>query len=177
MHRLFVAIQPPPALRDALRILMGGVANARWQDDEQLHLTLRFIGEVDRHRAEDIAAALGRIHQPRFALSLDRIGHFERKGRIEALWVGVAPHEPLHALHNKIDRALQGVGVPPEERSYLPHVTIARFGRHGGGPINAFLEGAIVPAVSASISEFRLYESTLGQQGSHYSVVTRYPLD
>ena len=62
MHRLFVAIRPPAEIRRALTALMGGVAGARWQDDDQLHLTLRFIGEVDHHRAEDIAAALGGLH-------------------------------------------------------------------------------------------------------------------
>ena len=61
MHRLFVALEPPAAIRHQLLDLMGGIANARWQTEAQLHLTLRFIGEVDRHRAEDVAAALGRI--------------------------------------------------------------------------------------------------------------------
>ena len=64
MHRLFVALRPPPAIRARLLAAMGGVPGARWQDDDQLHLTLRFIGEVDRPVAEDIAAALGTIHAP-----------------------------------------------------------------------------------------------------------------
>src|SRR3546814_10503522 len=61
MHRLFVAIRPPAAIRKALLSIMGGVEGARWQSDDQLHLTLRFIGEVDRHRADDIAAALATV--------------------------------------------------------------------------------------------------------------------
>ena len=64
MVRLFVALRPPPAIRDMLADAMDGVPQARWQDDEQLHLTLRFIGEVDRPVAEDIAAALGQVHAP-----------------------------------------------------------------------------------------------------------------
>src|SRR3546814_1491418 len=68
MHRLFVALEPPAAVRHQLLDLMGGIANARWQTEAQLHLTLRFIGEVDRHRAEDVAAALGGIHHRRFEI-------------------------------------------------------------------------------------------------------------
>src|SRR5687768_8380838 len=62
MHRLFVGLRPPPAIRARLLALMGGVTGARWQDDSQLHLTLRFIGEVERPRAEDIATALSNVH-------------------------------------------------------------------------------------------------------------------
>src|SRR3546814_10296472 len=61
MHRLFVAIRPPPAIRVRLLGLMHGIAGARWQDDDQLHLTLRFVGEVDRPQADDLADALGHI--------------------------------------------------------------------------------------------------------------------
>ncbi len=162
-------------MRDILLAHMGGVANARWQTDDQLHLTLRFIGEVDRHQGEDIAAALGGVHHPRFTITLDRIGQFDRKGRIDALWVGVTPQEPLHILHNKVDRALTRVGVAPETRSYLPHITLARLGRLAGG-IDSFVEGPAVPAVSAEIGEFCLYESTLGHEGAIYTIIARYPL-
>lgn len=175
MHRLFVALRPPAALRDALLTMMGGVANARWQTADQLHLTLRFIGEVDRHQAEDIAAALGSVHHPAFTLTLEGTGQFDRKGRTDTLWVGVGPQEPVRLLHNKIDRALQRVGVAPESRAFLPHITIARFGRSGGA-VGGFMEAGAVPAVSAPISEFCLYESVLGSAGSTYTIIARYPL-
>ena len=61
MHRLFVAIRPPEDIRDLLIDARDDGADFRWQDDEQLHLTLRFVGEVDRPTAEDLAAALGSI--------------------------------------------------------------------------------------------------------------------
>jgi len=175
MHRLFVALKPPPAIRDALLTMMGGVLHARWQTADQLHLTLRFIGEVDRHQAEDIAAALGSVHHPTFALTLDGVGQFARKGRIDTLWVGASPQEPLKLLHNKIDRALQRVGVVPESRAYLPHFTIARFGRNAGD-VTRFLETMSPPPVSAEIAEFCLYESSLGSEGAIYSIIARYPL-
>ena len=176
MHRLFVALRPPRAMRDALLAMMGGVLHARWQTADQLHLTLRFVGEVDRHQAEDVAAALGSVHHPPFALTLDGVGEFDRKGRTDTLWVGVNPHDPVRLLHNKIDRALQRVGVPPEGRAYLPHITIARFGR-SGGEIGRFMETAAVPAIPAEITEFCLYESQLGSEGPLYTIIARYPLD
>lgn len=176
MHRLFVAIRPPRAMRAALLSAMGGVANARWQSDEQLHLTLRFVGEVDRHTAEDIAAALGTIHHPRFDLALDGIGQFDRKGRLEALWAGVTPHEPLKTLHNKVDQALARVGIPPETRAYLPHITLARFGRDAGPVGGLMARSGGVAGPPEEIDQFCLYESDLSREGSIYTIVDRYPL-
>ena len=79
MLRLFVAIRPPAPVRNRLLAAMGGVAGARWQDDDQLHLTLRFIGDVDGRRAEDIDAALRMVRHPPFDLTLDGSGSFDRR--------------------------------------------------------------------------------------------------
>ena len=176
MHRLFVALRPPRALRALLLDAMGGVPGARWQSDDQLHLTLRFVGEVDRHRAQDIAAALGTIHQRAFAIALDGVGQFDRRGQIDAVWAGVTPHAPLIALHNKVDRALVRIGLPPEGRAYLPHITLARLARGSPGPgcFAATHAGLVSPPVE--IGEFCLYESALGTQGASYAIVARYPL-
>lgn len=175
MHRLFVAIEPPTPIRDTLLACMGGVAGARWQRDDQLHLTLRFIGEVDRHAAGDVAAALGGVHHPQFDLVLGAPGVFDRRGRIDSLWIGVTPYPPVAALHHKVDAALRRAGVPPDTRAYRPHITIARFGREQAGA------AGFVPLVPLAGAEFRvdrfaLYESTLGHDGADYRIVERYPL-
>ena len=175
MFRLFVAIEPPVAVRDALLAQMGGVAGARWQRDDQLHLTLRFIGEVDRHGAHDIVAALGAIHHPAFALTLAGRGSFEHKGRPDALWIGVAPHEPIRALNNKVEQALVRIGLAPETRTFLPHITLARLGR-GTGPIAGFLSAPVLPLPPFPVDGFALYESTLGRDGADYTIVERFRL-
>lgn len=176
MHRLFIAIRPPRLIRDQLLGLMGGVRGARWQSDEQLHLTLRFIGEVDRHRADDLAAALGAIHFPRFEIALDGVGSFGRRGRIDALWAGVAPQDNLKALHNKIDQAAARAGIAPDQRAFLPHITLARLNRQSG-PADLMLEGlAGLTSPLFPVDNFCLYESHLSQEGSHYAIVERYPL-
>jgi 2'-5' RNA ligase len=176
MHRLFVAIRPPPPVRAQLLGLMGGVAGARWQDEEQLHLTLRFIGEVDRHMARDVDAALSSVHHPPFSIALNGLGAFDRRGEPVALWAGVAPQEPLRALHKKVDQALVRVGVEPDRRAYMPHVTLARLPR-GAGPVGSLLEqsGGATSAPFA-VDQFRLYESRFTPDGPLYEVVGLYRL-
>lgn len=176
MHRLFVAIRPPEDIRDQLLDLMEGVSGARWQDDDQLHLTLRFIGEVDRRTTEDIGAALGTVHQPAFDLALSGVGHFGSGGRPHALWAGVQPTEPLAHLHKKIDQALVRIGLEPERRAYRPHVTIARLGRQAA-PIGAFLkQHASLTSASFPVEAIGLYESRLSQAGASYELLMGYPL-
>ena len=174
MHRLFVAIRPPAAIRSLLLGSMQGVRGARWQSDDQLHLTLRFIGEVDRHRANDAAAALGGIHHPAFAIALDGVGQFDKKGQ-GALWAGITPHDQLHILHKKIDQACVRVGIEPETRAYHPHITLARLNR-GSGPIDGFVEtsgGLCSPPFE--VDSFALFESHLTSDGAIYAIVERYP--
>lgn len=155
---------------------MGGVPGARWQDDEQLHLTLRFVGEVDRHLAADIAAALAAIHFPAFDLALSGVGIFDRKGRVDALWAGVAPHDRVGALHRKIDQALTRVGCAPDSRAFTPHITLARFSR-GTGDLGGFLSThAGLDGEPFTVGHFGLFESRLGSEGARYEQIERYPL-
>jgi 2'-5' RNA ligase len=176
MLRLFVAIRPPIAIRERLLAAMGGVAGARWQSDEQLHLTLRFIGEVDRHAARDVDAALGAVHHPRFEVALAGIGAFDRRGEPVALWAGLAPHEPLRLLHNKIDQAVVRAGLEPERRAFVPHITLARLPR-GAGSAQGLLEtsGGLASPPFA-VDEFSLFESGLTPEGPVYTRLERYPL-
>jgi 2'-5' RNA ligase len=176
MHRLFVAIRLPQPVRTQLLDLMGGVAAARWLTDDQLHLTLRFIGEVDRHLARDIDAALSSVHHPGFSIALNGLGAFERRGEPVVLWAGVAPHEPLRALHKKVDQALVRVGVEPDRRAYMPHITLARLPR-GAGPVGSLVErSGGVGGPPFAVDEFRLYESRLTPEGPLYSLIERYSL-
>src|SRR5947199_5146971 len=79
MHRLFIAIRPPEPIRDLLIDAMDDSADFRWQDDEQLHLTLRFVGEVERPLADDLAAALGQVRADPFAVRIEGTGRFEQR--------------------------------------------------------------------------------------------------
>lgn len=176
MRRLFVAIRPPELIRSILLGAMGGISGARWQSEAQLHLTLRFIGEVDRHLAGDIHAALGGVHHGRFEIALSGIGAFDRHGRPEAVWAGVTPHEPLKTLHKKVDQALLRVGIQPEQRAYLPHITLARLNRESG-PVRDMIEdrGGLSSPLFA-VADFALFESDLTPDGAVYTELERYPL-
>ena len=176
-HRLFVALRPPPFVRAALIAAMHGISGARWQVDEQLHLTLRFIGEVDRHRAEDIAAALGALHAPAVVARVVGVSLFERHGRPHMVWAGVEPLAPLAALHRKVDQLLARVGVAPETRAFTPHITLARLNR-GSGAVAPFL--ALQSDLASEVCTFghvTLYDSEMGHGGSRYHPVARYPLE
>lgn len=176
MHRLFVAIRPPHRVRGQLLALMGGVSGARWQSDEQLHLTLRFIGEVDRHAADDIAAVLASIHHPPFEIALSGMGSFDRRGQPTALWAGVTPHAPLKLLHNKVDQACARAGLAPEGRAYHPHITLARLNRGSGPVAEAEAAGARLSSAPFPVDSFGLFESSLTPEGAHYTMVARYAL-
>lgn len=176
MHRLFVAIRPPAPARAALLALMGGVPGARWQDDDQLHLTLRFIGEVERPLADDVALALARVRHAPFALALSGVGLFERKGRRDALWAGVTPRNAVAGLHKRVDQALIRLGLPPEGRAYLPHITLARFGRNAGALDPFVAAHAGLSSAPFVVTHFALFESTLGSEGARYEMVERYAL-
>lgn len=177
MHRLFVAIRPPEPIRARLLAAMGGISGARWQREDQIHLTLRFIGEVDRHRAGDVLAALGAIHHPRFEIAISGIGAFERRGQPDTVWAGVAPHEPLRTLHNKVDQAIARVGIPPDQRAFLPHITLARLKRSSGRVGGLLEQSGGLRSEPFLVDRFALYESKLTPEGAVYTAVETYSLD
>jgi 2'-5' RNA ligase len=177
MHRLFVGLRPPAPIRQRLTVLMGGIPGARWQTDAQLHCTLRFIGEVERPVAEDIAAALGSIHFPQIEAALHGVGAFDdRRGRTNAVWAGLRPHDALATLHRKIDQALIRLGLEPERRAYSPHITLARLGG-AAGPVDRFLaDYAGLTSEPFTFAHFLLFESHLAGEGAIYEPVERYAL-
>lgn len=175
-HRLFVAIRPPEPVIDAMIDTMDGIENARWQDEAQLHLTLRFIGEVDAPLANDIADTLGRVRTAPFELAFRGVGHFERGQRPSAVWAGVAPSPALAALQKKVERAVVSAGAEPETRRFVPHVTLARLNRSCAPPGPWIAQHGDFRAGPMPVDHFTLYESTLTRAGSHYEPVLRVAL-
>ena len=172
MHRLFVAIRPPQLVLDLLLDTMEGAPQLRWQDAEQLHLTLRFIGEVERPVAEDIAAALARLRFEPFELSIAGVGRFDHHRR-GALWAAVAPRQPVAALAAKVERACVEVGLPAERRAFHPHITLARWGRDAGDAPDIFMtRHAGLRSEPFAVDRFMLFESHLGHAGAIYEPVS-----
>jgi RNA 2',3'-cyclic 3'-phosphodiesterase len=175
-HRLFIAIRPPETVRDLLVDAMEGIEGARWTDDENLHLTLRFIGEVERPVANDLAAALGRIEWRRFPLQIAGVGHFTRRGHATALWARIMPSAALEGLRQKIETACDAAGLRRETRRFTPHVTLARINRSTGGIGGWLASFGDLGAGPWEVQDFVLYESHLGHTGAFYEPVTVFAL-
>jgi len=174
--RLFTALAIPDAVAATLWPLQGGVPGARWQTREQLHLTLRFIGEVDGRDAAAIDDALSAISAPAFTLELKGVGSFG--GRVPRdLWSGVAVCEPLHHLQRKIESALQRIGLEPDGRKFTPHVTLARLKGASNGVVQEYLaHHGLYASPAFSVESFCLYSSKLTSDGSIYRIEREYPL-
>jgi 2'-5' RNA ligase len=176
MHRLFVAIRPPEDVRDLLIDAMDDSPALRWVGDEQLHLTLRFIGEVERPVAKDIAAALDRVCSSNFQIRISGAGKFEKRSG-GALWAGIEPKTPVVGLAAKVERALQQVGLEPEHRAFSPHITLARWNRRNSEAVEAFLRrNSDLHSDPFDVDRFVLFESKLSRHGPHYEEIAAFAL-
>jgi RNA 2',3'-cyclic 3'-phosphodiesterase len=176
MHRLFIAIRPPGPIRDLLIDAMDDSPEFRWQDEDQLHLTLRFIGEVERPVAEDVAAALAHVRAQRFEARIDGVGRFDQR-RAGALWAGVEPKPQLAALAGKIERVCQQTGLEPERRAFHPHITLARWKGRRSREVADFLERKRgLESEGWEVDAFILFESRLSRHGAHYEEIAAYEL-
>jgi RNA 2',3'-cyclic 3'-phosphodiesterase len=174
--RLFVGIEFPPELKLRLSLLENGIPGARWVDPGNLHLTLRFIGEVDEGMASDIDEALSRVRARRFILQLTGTGVFGGN-RPHALWVGVERDPDLVALRDKIEHSLIRIGLEPEGRKFAPHVTLARLRDPEIAGVHDFLAAnAQFRAEPLPVERFSLIASYPTKAGSIYEDQADYPL-
>jgi len=175
MIRLFTAIDLPGEHKAELLARMGGLPYVRWQTEDQLHLTLRFIGEVEENVAEEIRLMLAGIQFQPFPMRLAGVGTFGSRRKKRMVWAGVEGANYLRPLHEKITNVLRRAGVPPEERKYTPHVTLGRIKGDNGQRLDAYLENnrdLLLPAFE--VTAFNLMQSHLGGTGAHYRVVETY---
>ena len=176
MHRLFVAIPLPEPIRDLLVDAMDDSPELGWVSYDNLHLTLRFIGEVERPLANDIGDQLSRIRFPPFDLKIGGLGHFERRNA-GTLWAGVEPRKPLAELAVKVDRACIQAGLEPERRAFHPHITLARYGRRSADAASSFEQrNGSLSSGAFEVREFVLFESQLSRHGARYEELETYTL-
>ncbi|MEO5772715.1 MAG: RNA 2',3'-cyclic phosphodiesterase [Sphingomicrobium sp.] len=176
MHRLFVAIRPPDFVRDLLVDAMADSPDLRWVPDDNIHLTLRFIGEVERPLAEDVAAALATLRSPAFHLRISGVGQFARRSG-GALWAAVEPRDSVAALAAKVERACVTAGLPAERRAFHSHITLARWNGRATPAVEAFLtRNRALASEPFAVKAFTLFESRLSRHGAHYEPVAEYAL-
>jgi 2'-5' RNA ligase len=174
MPRLFVAIRPPEPVREALLAARGGIERARWQDGDQLHLTLAFAGDVERAQADELAGALAEVESAPFPVEIAGVGHFERKGTPTAVWARVPLGEPLAQFQRRVERACRRAGLAPEKRAYRPHVTLARLPRSAGAIGDWLKTNGTLRAGPWGVAGFTLFESHLRAEGSLYRPLVDY---
>ena len=177
--RLFTGIRIPSDLHERLEAMQSGVPGARWVAPENFHITLSFIGDVEESRLEDLHEILAGIGGAPFSLTLSGTGSFGSKTP-KALWVGLEPAPDLEALQHKIAGRLTRAEFISETRKYAPHVTLAymRAAKQAKDPKLGpwFERTAPFLAAPFEATAFALIESRLGNGGSHYVDLARYPL-
>jgi len=175
--RLFVAIELPEGQRERLAQLCAGVPGAKWVRPENMHLTLRFIGEIENGLADDVDAALMKLQAPRFDLTLDGVGFFGKPSAARMLWAGVGKCDALMRLQAKVEATVQRAGLPAEERKFAPHVTLARLRGAPMHRLERFVgENADFLSGPFPVDRFVLYSSFLSSSGAIYTPEAVYPL-
>jgi RNA 2',3'-cyclic 3'-phosphodiesterase len=175
MPRLFTGLEIPADVGRSLAMLRGGLPGARWIDPENYHLTLRFIGDVDDVVATEVASLLGKVRRNAFELRLDGLISFGgRKPR--AVVASVSPQQPVVELQAEHKRLLQRVGLEPEGRKYIPHVTMARLRDSSSRQVADYLSTqAAFRSMAFMVSRFVLFSSRASVGGGPYVVEAAYP--
>ena len=178
--RVFVAILFPSDVRTAIARqtaeLRGGDPALKPVREEQIHLTLRFLGDTPRARLDEVAARLCEVAaeiEP-FELDVEGAGAFPGARRPVVLWAGVRESDALETLHETVEETLVSLGLGRDDRPFHPHVTVARVRRGGGTPphLREALAGAVVRA-AVRVASIALVESVLGPGGARHEVLER----
>ena len=176
MPRLFTALEVPRDAALSLSLLRGGIPGARWIDVENYHLTLRFIGDVDGHLADEIAHGLDRVYRPSFDLQLSGVDAFGSR-KPHAIYAAARPSPQLTALQAEIDRICTRAGAPSDQRKFVPHVTLARLRNADDGEVARYLSGrGNFSALPFRVSRFVLMSSRDSVGGGPYVVEEAWPL-
>lgn len=176
MPRLFTALEIPRDASLSLSLLRGGLPGARWIDTENYHITLRFIGDVEGHVADEVANALDRVRRPAFALTLSGVGAFGSR-KPHSVYAGVVPSPHMSALQAEIERICQRLGLAPDPRKFVPHVTLARLRNSSPPEVAAWLSArGNFAAMPFRVGRFVLMSSRDSVGGGPYVVEEAWPL-
>ena len=175
MSRLFAAIEVPDLIGQDLARLQTGLPRARWRPLEALHITLRFFGEIDERRADDLDAELSRITSPAFDVVIKGVGEFGEGHMSDAVWAGVDANERLNVLAGRCEAAARRAGLEPSTRAYRPHVTLAYLKGSPTDRVAAWIRNHNLKTFEPfQVNSFGLYSSRIGHGGSTYTLEREY---
>ncbi|MBR7650836.1 RNA 2',3'-cyclic phosphodiesterase [Brucella oryzae] len=176
MPRLFTALEIPRDAALSLSLLRGGLPGARWIDVENYHITLRFIGDVEGHVADEVANALDRVRRPEFMLNLSGVHAFGSK-KPHSIYAGVSPSPELNALQAEIERICQRLHIPADPRKFTPHVTLARLRNARIDDVARYLSSrGNFATLPFKVGRFVLMSSRDSVGGGPYIVEEAWPL-
>jgi 2'-5' RNA ligase len=177
-ERMFVALRLPPAVRDSLAAWAQPLPGITWTRPEQLHVTLRFIGDVPPDKVEVIVERLSRVRVEPFVLPIENVGTFPPNRPPRVLWIGVGSGHPrLFQLRQRIDDALLSAGLQLDVRTFHPHVTLARATEDAAPTVANWLHHhreRVAPPFR--VEDFDLYASDLRPTGAVHTLKQRFPL-
>jgi 2'-5' RNA ligase len=185
--RVFCAIDLPQSARlcliehiGVLRRLVPQV-QASWSRETNLHLTLKFVGEIQRNSVREFSNAVSRAVKgiAPFSVVLEGVGVFPNRRDPRVLWLGITdPGGRLADLHSRVETECFAVGFPKEERPFHPHLTLARLRTRGNaGALARAHEQLNFEAHSIEVAELLVIRSELSSAGSKYTVVSRHALN
>lgn len=176
MPRLFTGVEIPPDIAFDLDLMRGGIAGSRWIDRDSLHITLRFIGDIDESMAREIAYALDGVEVRPFSLRLKGIDVFGGN-KPHTLYASVEENADLRRLQAIQERICQVVGLEPEPRKFTPHVTLARLRDPDLRAVQHFVAShGLYKTRLFDVAQFVLFSSRPSRGGGPYAVEESYQL-
>jgi len=181
MSRLFVAIKIPDDVTNNLLNVCHKLADThlefKWEQPEKVHVTLKFIGEVEERFVAQITQELYFIRNYNsFIFSVAKFGFFFRNGEPRILWAGLKTDESIHKLVEELNIRLSIFSVPIEKRKFEPHLTLLRIKKNPGNEfINKFKEHSFEDMTFKS-NQIKLIKSELSHSGARYSDIKKYDL-
>ena len=178
MIRLFAAIPVPDEIARGLARRQNGLEGARWRTAEQLHITLRFFGEIREDVARDLDTELAGVGAGgAFEIQLQGAGAFGEGPDVHTIWTGVAESPQLRRLAKGCETAARRAGLKPERRSYRPHVTLAYLRQADPVKVAAWIQANnLLKSPPIRVDRFGLYSSFLASDGAQYRLEAAYRL-
>lgn len=173
--RIFIAIPLPDDLKQSLAELQTSIDGIRWQQPTQMHLTLKFLGEISQQKLDALLKALDSIEQKKFKLMVEGWGTFPKEGVPKVIWAGISQEQELTKLQKKIEGKCLSLDFDALDQPFIPHVTMGRVRKN----ISRKKLGKILDASTwfeFFVNAFNVYQSELSPEGAVHTVIKKYPL-